>query len=241
MATQLRNIVRFAGLVVGLPVVTAHDLNNNGRALVPDFVIPTPGGFDVAVDATNVTVIRTADAPGGAVDVYVVHWHTLTRLFGPWNPPPGMLPEGSLTPAPLIIQPGTVSGVGIAGRYALPEKWHQENVVAAQANVALDQLVSTLFNSTKMIRAGSLLGFSTRLTEPITSGILTVEMTLNGAGTGFSLVHNPGSNPSGGEIVQAAGLDPFVAGDLVGKRLTTSADFLPITTNLETWADVDTD
>ncbi len=241
MATQLRNIVRFNALVVGVPVITAHDLNNNGRALVPDLVIPDLGGFTVAVDATNVTVTRTADAPGGAVDVFVVHWHTLTRVFGPTNPKPGSALEGNLTPQPLIIQPGTVSGVGVAGRYAVPEKWIQNNVVAAQANVALDQQVSTLFNSTKMIRAGSLLGLSTRLTEPITAGTLTVEVTLNGAGTGFLLVHTAGANPSGGEAIQAAGLDPFVAGGLVGFRLTTDAGFLPVTTDLECWMDVDTD
>lgn len=242
MATQIRNIVRFAGLVVGVPTVLPHSLNNADRLLFPDLVLPTLGGFTVTADATNVTVTRTADAPGGAVDVFVVHWHTFTRMFGPINPKPGSALEGNLTPQPLVMQPGTVSGVGVAGRYALPEQWVQNNVPAAQADVLLSQQVSTNFpNDTKMIRAGSLLGFSTRLTEPITAGTLTIEITLNGAGTGFTLVHTAGANPSGGEATQAAGLDPFVAGGLVGVRITTTADFLPITTDIEVWQDVDTD
>ncbi|NIO41526.1 MAG: hypothetical protein GTO41_15935, partial [Burkholderiales bacterium] len=145
MATQLRNTVRFSGLVLGVPVSIAHNLNNNGRALVPDLVMPTLGGFTVTADDTDVTVTRTIDAPGGAVDVYVVSWHSFDRVFGSTNPPPGNLPDGSLTPQPLVFVPGTISGASVAGRYAVPEKWAQVDVAASQTDVALVQQVSTLF------------------------------------------------------------------------------------------------
>ncbi|KKM80117.1 hypothetical protein LCGC14_1343150 [marine sediment metagenome] len=240
MASRLLNIVRFAGLVVGVPVVQAHNLNNDGRLLVPDFVVPTLGGFTVAVDNTDVTVTRTVDAPAGAVDVFVENWYTVLRIFGT-TPPPGTTPDGSLAPQPLIIQPGTTAGVGVAGREALPEKWAQNNVAAGQVNVDLVQRVSTLFATTKMIRAGSVIGLSTRLTEAITAGILTVTVEINGAATTLLLAHNVGVNPLGGEVVVAAGADPFVAGDFVGIVITTTAAFLPITTDLECWIDIDTD
>ncbi|NIO41527.1 MAG: hypothetical protein GTO41_15940, partial [Burkholderiales bacterium] len=72
-------------------------------------------------------------------------------------------------------------------------------------------------------------------------GTLTVEAAINGAGTGFTLVHTSGSNPSGGEATQGAGVTPFNAGDLVGFLITTDAGFLPITTDLEAWMEIDTD
>lgn len=116
---------------------------------------------------------------------------------------------------------------------AIPEQFAQNNVVAGQANVALSTQVSINFDDWKSCRAGSLIGFATRLTEAITAGTLTVELTINGAGTGFMIVHTSVSNASGGVAVQASGLDAYVAGDRIGARLTTDAGFLPITTDLE--------
>lgn len=241
MANQLKNIVRFTGLVLGVPVATAHNLNIDGTAILPDVVIPSLGGFTVTADDTNVTVTRTADSPGGDVDVLVIHWHSENRTFGPYNPPPGTPEfEGSLTPQPWILDPGTVSGAAVAGRYAVPEKWAQNNVAASQTDVDLTQLVSTLFVQTKMIRGGSITGLSTRFNEAITAGTATVTVTINGAAGTLAIVHTSGSNPSGGEATQGSGIDVFVAGDLVGVQITTDAGFLPITTDLESWVEIDT-
>lgn len=128
---------------------------------------------------------------------------------------------------------GAAAGPSMVNPMALPEQWAQENVAASQTNVALSAQVSTSFDTVKAVRAGSLVGFATRLTEPITAGTLTVELTINGAGTGFLLAHTAGSNPSGGVAAQAVGVDAYVAGDLIGVRITTDAGFLPITTELE--------
>lgn len=243
MATQLISIVRFAGLAVGVPVALPHGLNQDGRALVPDVVLPSAGGFTIAADATNVTATRTVEAASGAVDVLVFQLHTVLRNFGPTTPPPGNLPSGSLAPQPFIVEPGTLTPVATAGRYALPDKWSQNDIAASQTNVALAQNVSQLFDTTKAIRAGSLIGFSTRIDSTITAGTLTIELTINGAGTGFTLVHTSGSNPTGGEATQAAGLSPFVAGDVIGARITTNGAFAmnDADGSIDVWIDADTD
>lgn len=242
MANQLLNIVRFSGLVVGVPVVTPHDLNIRGTNVLPDIVIPSVGGFTVAADDTNVTVTRTADALTGSVDVLVQHWHTYSRTFGSYNPAPGAPGfEGSLDPQPWILVPGTGSGAVNTGRYAIPDKWAQNNVAASQSNVDLTQQVSTFFINTKMIRAGSVIGLSTRFTEAVADGSIVVQITINGTPGTLAIISTSGSNPSGGELVQASGIDTFVAGDLIGVELTTDVSFAPTTTDLESWVEIDTD
>jgi hypothetical protein len=116
------------------------------------------------------------------------------------------------------------------------EKWVQNNVAASQANVDLSALVSTSFDTLKMIRAGSIVGLGTRLTEAVTDATgdsLLVTVTINGAGGTLEISHTSALNPSGGEATQAAGIDTFVAGDEIGVELTTLASFAPVTTDLE--------
>lgn len=122
--------------------------------------------------------------------------------------------------------------------YVVPEQWAQNNVAASQTNVALAAQVSTSFDTYKALRAGSITGLSTRLTEAVTAGTLTVEVTKNGAGVGLAVVHTNAANQTGGISTQAAGLDTYVAGDLIGVRLTTNGAFAPITTDLEAMVEV---
>ncbi len=128
---------------------------------------------------------------------------------------------------------GAPAGPSMVNPMALPEQWAQNEVAANQANVALEAQVSTNFDTVKAVRAGSIVGFATRLSEPITAGNLTVEITVNGVGTGFQIAHSAVLNPSGGVATQATGVDVYAAGDLIGVRVTTDAGFLPITTDLE--------
>jgi len=106
MAIQLKSIVSFTGLTVGVPVITAHGLNQDGRGLTPDLIALSASGFAVTADTTSVTITRSTATAPAAVNVYVESWHTIERLFGPYNPPPGVLPSGSLTPQPFIISQG---------------------------------------------------------------------------------------------------------------------------------------
>ena len=126
----------------------------------------------------------------------------------------------------------------------LLEKWTQKNIMASQVDVDLSALVSTDYDTLKMIRAGSIRGMSTRFDLPITDPTVdscVVTVTKNGAAGTLSLPHSSLVNPSGGEVTQAAGIDAFVAGDLIGIQITTLASFTPPPpnpTNIEAWLDV---
>lgn len=228
MATILKNIVRFTGLVVGVPVVLPHLLNVNGFPVLPRLVFPNEGGHVVSANTLTVTVTRTISGTD-SVDVYVEFWHTIEALV----PLPGQL-AGLV---PFVLDPGA-GGVMADRPISLPEQWAQQNVLANQTDVPLSALVSTNFDTIKAIRPGSIIGLGTRLTEAITAGTLTVQVTINGAGGTLVLMHTNVLNSTGGEITQATGIDTYVAGDLIGIQFSTTAGFTPITTDLEAWLEV---
>jgi len=106
MADQLRNILQFTGLVVGVPSVQSHNLVVQGVAVAPDEYYPNVGGFTIAVTATTVTVTRTASATGGDVSIILKYWHTVDRIFGPHGPSQ----PTELTGSPFTSTPGVSSG-----------------------------------------------------------------------------------------------------------------------------------
>jgi hypothetical protein len=135
---------------------------------------------------------------------------------------------------------GTVTEVGSGGGggngiFSPPEMWVQPNVPANQAATPLSSQVSGSNNAIRMARAGSIVGLSTRLTEAITAGSLTVTITKNGTPVTLSLIHTSGT---GSQTTQAAGIDTYVAGDLIGIQYATNSGFLPITTDLDAWIEV---
>lgn len=130
-----------------------------------------------------------------------------------------------------VIQESVVSVPSI-GAEIMPEMWGQENVAANQTNVPLSAMVSMNFDTIKMTRAGSIVGISSRLTEAITAGTLTIKVTKNGSPGTLTLVHTSGT---GGTAIQATGVDTYIANDLIGIQISTTAGFLPITTDLEVW------
>jgi len=127
---------------------------------------------------------------------------------------------------------------GESGPYALPEQWAQNDVAASQTDVPLSAQVSTNFDDIPAIRAGSLVGLSVRFTETITAGETTIAVTINGVATALTLTCDAGTNPDGGIATAASGVVPYVAGDLIGVFITTDAGFLPITTDVEAWVQV---
>lgn len=120
-----------------------------------------------------------------------------------------------------------------------PEVWTQNDVAAGQTAVDLETQVSQLFLTWKALRPGSIIGISTRLTEAVTAGSLLLIVTINGTPSAtLGVISTSGSNPTGGQLTQAAGVDTYVAGDLLGIELTSSAGFLPITTDVEAYLEI---
>lgn len=132
----------------------------------------------------------------------------------------------------------TIPGASGSGIAALPEQWCQNDVAASQTNVSLSAQVSTNFDTLKMIRAGSIVGIATRFSGTVTAGQATVTITKNGAAGTLNVVSTSASNQNGGVAVQATGIDTYVAGDLIGVQITTNAGFLPVTTDVEAWLQV---
>jgi hypothetical protein len=93
-------VVRFTGLVFGVPTSLPHKLNVDGYSVAPRTVEANRPGFFISVDDTNVTVTRNGSADD-AVDVYVHHWHSYgsenpgdLEVTGkvPFNPEDGTIP-----------------------------------------------------------------------------------------------------------------------------------------------------
>lgn len=115
----------------------------------------------------------------------------------------------------------------------LPERWFQDDVGASQVNAALGTRVSPRFPTFRAQRDGSIVGASTRLTAPVASGTLIVNVTVNGVIIGLSMTHDAISSPSGQTAAGQPGNNPYAAGDLIGVELSTDGGFSPATTDLE--------
>lgn len=123
----------------------------------------------------------------------------------------------------------------------LNELWAQNDVPAATAGGVMQAQLSTNFDEVKMMRPGSIVGISSRLTEAVTGGLgaLQVDATINGVIVpAAALQVSMGIGSTGGQTVAAPGVAPYVAGDLVGIKFTSPAGFTPTTTDLEAWLEI---
>lgn len=119
-------------------------------------------------------------------------------------------------------------------RYVPNEMWGQNNVAASQTNVALSTLVSQNFDTWRAVRAGSVVGIVARHDLAIVAGTATIKVSKNGAVLGtFVVTLSSGTIES--QATQAAGIDTYVAGDLLGMMITTSGTFSPNTGHLEAY------
>lgn len=131
----------------------------------------------------------------------------------------------------VIVALGATTGI-----FALPEAWAYPNVPANQTTaLPLFAQVSGINNEVRMVRSGSIVGLTTRFSEAITAGSLTVTVTKNGTPVTLAAVHTSGT---GTQVTQNGGIDTYVAGDLIGVQFTTNNAFLPVTTDLEAWVQV---
>jgi hypothetical protein len=128
--TVLKNILSFAGLVVGVPVSLPHLLTLNTNAVIPRILAANATGFTITANATNVTVTRTAAASSGAVEVYCEYWHTIEDCEPQGGIPTGFFPfviaaggggsSGPTTPAFAYIASGGENTAGFPVVFPTP-------------------------------------------------------------------------------------------------------------------------
>jgi hypothetical protein len=121
-----------------------------------------------------------------------------------------------------------------------PEQWAVEIVPANTPATAMSAQVSTNFDEIKMMRPGSIVGISSRLTTAVTAGTVQVDATINGVIVPAAALNvTMGVASTGGQTLAAPGVAPYVAGDLIGIKFTTSVGFTPdATANLEAWLEI---
>jgi hypothetical protein len=121
-------------------------------------------------------------------------------------------------------------------RLSPPEKWGRDNIGDNTPATPMSGLVSTKFDNIEMIRAGSIVGLSARLTTALTAGSFTATVTINGVPGTLAVVG--GVAFLSGRSVQAAGIDTFLAGDLIGIEFSTGAGTAPTNADAEAWLDM---
>ncbi len=98
MADQLIQVVAFTNVAPGATVVLPHNINVAGRALIPDFVATSAGGFTVDADATTVTATNDG-ADVASVNVWLEFKHTIQRAFNG-------VQNTALVPQPFVVVGG---------------------------------------------------------------------------------------------------------------------------------------
>ena len=131
-----------------------------------------------------------------------------------------------------------------AGGMKVPLFFTQVGVAASQNAVAL-KLIDTAWDAgttdasfdapanTEVVMplSGSIIGVSVASTAARTAGTLTVEVTKNGSGTGLQAQLNA-TDTQYAYATQELDEDTFDAGDRIGVKITTSADWAPTTADI---------
>lgn len=103
MSTQLIQILAFADVANGATEVLAHNINVNGRKLVPDLIGFDVAGFSVvAIDDDSIEIQNDSGAEA-SVNVWLEFKQTTQRWFGAQQ-------TENLTPHPFVFSPGGGSG-----------------------------------------------------------------------------------------------------------------------------------
>lgn len=130
-----------------------------------------------------------------------------------------------------------ILGAGSRSRQTV-DGFYANAVAAALTNVDLSRDASAAPQGFLPVTGGSLTGVLVKSDTPVTAGTLTVEVYKNGAGTGLTAQLNT-TDTTMKVTTQAAGLDPFVAGDRLEIVVSTAVGFLPITANIRASLEVE--
>jgi hypothetical protein len=140
--------------------------------------------------------------------------------------------ENILSNSLLVDGKADITGdISAAGGFKQPFNYAQSNVSVSQTAVTIKVLGSS--DNTEFLApyAGSVIAISVASTEARSAGTLTVDATVNGTATGLQAILN-GSNTTYKSTTQAKDTDTFSAGDRLGVKITTSADWAPTSADI---------
>lgn len=130
-----------------------------------------------------------------------------------------------------------VDGLGFRHQY---DGWYADNVGAGSGPTQMSRFANGAdVDKVFLPRAGSVTGVWVHSDEARTAGTLTVEVYVNGVGTGLTAVLD-GTNTTFDATTQALNLDTFVAGDQLDVRFTTDAGWTPISADIRAGLEVTT-
>lgn len=109
--------------------------------------------------------------------------------------------------------------------------WYQDDVPASQTDVPITMDGNVARAEVPTVRTGSVIGITVYSNEARSAGTLTVEVTIDGVGTGLTAVLDV-TNPSLKVTTQAKDTDQFTAGQRIGATLTTDGTWAPVTADI---------
>lgn len=109
-------------------------------------------------------------------------------------------------------------------RYAVPIGWYRSNIAQGLTEDNLFSKPGGLGYVWRAPRGGSIVGISANIAGSVTAGSLTLKVGKPGFAA-LELVCTPGQHSDGGSVIQAAGIDTYLAGAQVYMVITTSADY----------------
>jgi hypothetical protein len=227
---RLNQVLAFTDVAPGATVALPHDINVAGLPIIPDFVFRDNANFEVISCTTTMLTVRNTGAGVETLNAWLELQHSIDREYG-------ATVVTHLVPQPFIPAVGIASVPPTSSPMALPEQWIKEDVDAGLTNDPMDQQVSANFIQIEAIRAGSIIGLNVRFVNEITVGSATIKATINGVPAALTATLNVGDTSE--QVTQPAGVDTYVAGDLIGLCLSTSIEvFSPAENTVEGWLEV---
>ena len=171
----------------------------------------------------GVTAFRSAD--GTAHEVYLVGTAAtdVVLAVSPTNASDASIQTGRVA---VLYADGDLNP-SIGGMKSIVGTFTTTNQTTSASAVAAKLCGVAGMTQVLMLYPGSVLGVGARANANVTAGTFRAAVTVNGA-TVFSAVNAAtGVNEISG--TQAARTDAFVAGDTIGVKITTSADYAPTT------------
>lgn len=99
MATRLHQVLTFPAVAAGGQLAVPHQINWNGRSVIPDLIFPSVdnGEFTVISVTETTMTIRNDEAAVASFSFWLLSLHSIERAFGQVPPPEFLTPNPFVT------------------------------------------------------------------------------------------------------------------------------------------------